>query len=158
MINDEKKKQIKKDIRDRVIASGVGGGVGYLGGAVYGVGKTHNQYKNEKKKYIKNKMKRRRPSSITEKKFADKFDNMKVPIKKVIKYVDKNQLVPQKKLYNTKMQMEGARLGIKGALMGLPLGVTAYSAYDLNRDNIDKIKRRMKGELKHANKLRSNDR
>ena len=80
MINDEKKKQIKKDIRDRVIASGVGGGVGYLGGAVYGVGKTHNQYKNEKKKYIKNKMKRRRPSSITEKKFADKFDNMKVPV------------------------------------------------------------------------------
>lgn len=153
MIDDEKKKQIKKDIKDRVVAGGVGSGVGYLSGAVYGVGKTHREYIKERTKYINKKTKGRKITPNMKKQIIEKFDNKKVPVKNIIDYVNIKEAVPRKSIYNTKMQMEGARLGIKGALKGMPLGVAAYSAYDLNRDKINRIKKKLKGESINGNKL-----
>lgn len=139
MSNKNKKEEIKRDIKNNAIAGGVGALTGYTAGVSYGVGKTQAEYLKNRKKYIKSKMKQN--ETLNKKQLIKYFNEMKLPVKKIIPYVNSAELKPQKQLYLTKMQMEGAKRGVRGLIAGIPAGVTVYSAYDKIKDDIKDFKK-----------------
>ena len=129
-MDEKRKNEIKKNIKNQAIAGGVGTLGGYATGVAYGVGKTKRDYLKNRKKYVKQMMKKNK--NLDKKHLIKQFNEMKVPVKKIIPYSNSKQIRPQKYIYDSKMQIEGATRGVKGALAGLPLGISIYSAYDSN--------------------------
>lgn len=145
-MDKKRKNRIKEDIKNNAIAGSVGGLGGYTAGVAYGVGRTKAEYIKNKKKYIKMKMEQNK--NLDKKQLARHFDEMELPVKRIIPYVNSTKIKPQKYLYDTKMQMEGAKRGVRGLLVGIPAAVTVYSAYDSIKDDIKDLRKGDKKEWK----------